>query len=195
VITTSDSYLGRCYAGTLAAGTEHTCTITYTVPWNQTGTYYIGAIADYSNMEIDETSETNNVIVGDHTIVLTRTTFPDLTATSVTYPSSANTGDVITMTAVVKNIGTGTSYRGSYTGIYLSTDSVITTSDSYLGRCYAGTLAAGAEHTCTITYTIPSTLSGTYYIGAIADYSNMEIDETNEMNNSLAGDPIIITKI
>jgi len=192
-ITTSDTRIGTCYAGLLAAGATHTCTITYAVPWNNpTGTYSIGAIADYDGREIDETDETNNTLAGNQ-ITLTRTTFPDLVVTSVSGPTSANTESSLTATAVVKNIGTGTSNRGSFTAIYLSTDNAITTSDTRIGTCYAGLLAAGATHTCTITYAVPwNNPTGTYSIGAIADYDGREIDETDETNNALVGNQIYI---
>jgi len=162
------------------------------VPWNQTGTYYIGAIADFVNTEIDETNETNNAGRAGRPITVTRLTYPDLVVTAVSGPTSANTGDTITLNATVKNQGTGTSFRGSYTGIYFSTDGTITTSDALLGYCWAGELPPGQEATCTFQYAVPWNQTGTYYIGGIADFVNTEIDETDETNNTRAGNQITV---
>jgi len=192
-ITTSDRLLGDCWVGALPPGQEAPCTFQYAIPWNDGGaTYYIGAIADIWNQEIDETSETNNTRTGNQ-IALTRVVYPDLVVTAVSGPTSAHTEEVITVTATVKNQGTGTSNRGSWTGIYFSTDNTITTSDRLLGDCWVGALPPGQEAPCTFQYAIPSNDAGaTYYVGAIADIWNQEIDETDEGNNNRTGNQIAI---
>ena len=181
-----DQLLANCWVNQLAAGASSTCTVQYTIPWNQTGTFYIGGIADNDNRETDETVETNNSKVGGP-ITIIRDTFPDLVVTDVTFPANAEIGDVITVTATVKNVGTSTSFRNSLTGIYLSTDATITHGvDQLLANCWVNQLAAGASSTCTVQYTIPSVKTTAYYFGAIADNDNRETDETVETNNTKA---------
>jgi subtilase family serine protease len=94
--------------------------------------------------------------------------------------------------AAVKNQGAGNA-GVFYISLYLSTDAVITTSDKYIGRVYmSGGLAAGTQQTVNITGTISFTQApGSYFLGGIADYTNT-VKESNEANNSLAGNKLVI---
>jgi subtilase family serine protease len=62
-----------------------------------------------------------------------------------------------------------------------------------MGNVYVTGLAAGGQQTPTINCTIPSTLTGTFYLGAIADSRN-NVVEADENNNSLAGSQIAVAK-
>ncbi|OGW41992.1 MAG: hypothetical protein A2010_02690 [Nitrospirae bacterium GWD2_57_9] len=76
---------------------------------------------------------------------------------------------------------------------YLSSDPIITTDDTYLGRRYVFNLAANTDNTATHSVAIPSGLAaGTYYIGSIADCDNTVL-ETEKGNNSGAGNQILVT--
>lgn len=86
------------------------------------------------------------------------------------------------------NFGSVSATAPSTTGLYLSTDATITTSDNLLMT--VSSTALTAYHTTgyydhqTISLTLPGNLApGTYYIGGIADYTNV-IAESNETNNS-----------
>ena len=89
------------------------------------------------------------------------------------------------------------SASASTTGIYLSTDATITTSDTLLTTVGSTGLAANGasgyfDHQ-TITLTMSGSLApGTYYIGGIADYTNA-IAESNEANNNHEVTKIIVT--
>lgn len=111
----------------------------------------------------------------------------------------ATPGQQIGVVATVKNQGSGSS-GGFYLSACLSTDAIITpwndafqTGDLEIGNIYVTGLAAGGQQTLTINCTIPSTLTGTFYLGAIADSRN-NVVEANENNNSLAGSQITIAK-
>jgi len=193
-ITTGDTLIGYQSIGSLAAGAESTSGTVVTIPAGMaSGRYYIGAIADYSNT-VTESNETNNALAGNR-ITITKV-YPDLLMTAVSGPSSANAGQDITVVNTVKNQGLeATATSGFNVGIYLSTDSTITTGDTLIGYQYVGRLAAGVSLTSSTVVTIPASVaSGTYYIGAIADYNNMVI-ESNETNNALAGNQINVTNL
>ncbi|MBI4651112.1 hypothetical protein HY745_07495, partial [Candidatus Desantisbacteria bacterium] len=99
----------------------------------------------------------------------------------------------ISITSTVKNQGVGL-MSASYTGLYLSTDAVITTSDTRISTVSITSLARGTSSTITTNAAIPSGLSArTYYIGAIADYNNAN-KETIETNNTLTGNMINVTR-
>jgi subtilase family serine protease len=139
---------------------------------------------------VKESNETNNNIAGNQINILPS----DLVLTSVSGPASVATGQNITAAATVMNQGAGRAGT-FYISLYLSTDAVITTSDKYIGRIYIGSgLAAGAQQTVNITGTISATQApGSYFLGAIADYLN-SVKESNETNNNIAGNQIVIKK-
>jgi len=59
-----------------------------------------------------------------------------------------------------------------------------TTTDPRVGQSNVTSLAAGASQTFSTVVTIPTTLAaGTYFIGAIADFTNTQV-ELNETNNA-----------
>jgi YD repeat-containing protein len=106
---------------------------------------------------------------------------PDLVVSSVTAPANATTGQQVTVPVTIRNLG-AIEAGGFYVNLYLSTDINITTSDTYLGQQYVSSLPAIGLQTINITATVPVVNSGPYYIGAIADATNMVL-ETNKTNN------------
>ncbi|MCK1359002.1 CARDB domain-containing protein [Bradyrhizobium sp. 199] len=153
------------------------------------GTYYIGGIADYNNA-ISESNEANN----NHNVTQITVTAPaapaqpDLTASfdSVSSTTIAPGGSTHVDFWVV-NFGKAAA-APSTSGFYFSTDATITTADTFLTTVASPGLTANGtlgyyDHQA-ITLTLPSNLAaGTYYIGAIADYTNA-IAERNETNNN-----------
>jgi serralysin len=110
---------------------------------------------------------------------------PDLTASNVV-PGD----DAISYT--INNTGTATA-AASTTGIFLSTDSTITTSDMLLATYATPALAAGASdlETAQLALFLHNMMPGSYFVGAIADY-NGQIAETDETNNASGGIPVIL---
>ena len=110
----------------------------------------------------------------------------DLTG-SVSAPKVTCEGKAITGAAAsVSNIAS--SAVGSFSaGIYMSTDSVITTADTALAHITVPSLAGNSTQQLTLpTLTIPSTWrEGRAYLGLIADENNV-IVEQNETNNTAA---------
>ena len=186
-ITTADKLLGSEYISSLAAGAQVSYTTTVTIPANTSGTYYIGAVADIKG-KITEISEDNN---SKADIPTTISFGPDLVVTSVAAPATASSGQTISIPVTVKNQGTGSAGL-FYVGVYLSSDSTITASDTFLGSEYISSLSPGSVESYTTTVTIPENLTGTYYIGAIADIKS-KISESSEDNNSYAGASTAVT--
>ena len=192
-ITTSDTLLVTSPQGAIAAGSWSYTGHTFALPGTlAAGNYYIGAIADYNNA-IAESNETNNPSVGV-AISVTAPSQPDLDVyyTPTLSVSSVAKGGSVTIYYDVNNLGTGAA-GSSTSGIYLSSDSTITTSDTLLTTDAVASIAAGSWYSETASITISSTLAaGTYYIGAIADYNNA-IAESNETNNPSVGVAISVT--
>ena len=106
--------------------------------------------------------------------VLAQATDVDLVMTSVsTTATSVPIGGSFTIANTVMNQGTTITSNTFSVGVYLSTDTTITTADTQLNIRTVFSLAAGASDSGSLTVIIPTYLApGTYYIGAIADYGN-----------------------
>jgi len=151
------------------------------------GTYYLVALAD-DNGTVAEVDETNNTLSGG-TIEITQA---DLVMTSVTGPATAGADDTVSVSNTVQNAGAGdaTSFR---VGIYLSADAIIDATDDLLGDRVVSSLGVGLTDSAASGVTIPpSTPTGTYYLGAIADHQGA-VSESDEGNNALAGNQIAVT--
>ncbi|HBO97167.1 MAG TPA: peptidase, partial [Candidatus Omnitrophica bacterium] len=144
-------------------------------------------MADSGNT-VSETKEVNN---GRCTTSTIKIVLPDLVMTAVYGPTSAAPGTSVSLDSTVRNQGVGG--VGSFpVGFYLSTDTAITTADTWIGARSISSLAAGASSSATTSVTIPTTIAaGTYYIGVIADYNNTRA-ESNETNNAMKGNTIKI---
>lgn len=180
VYSTGDVYLSFSSGGTLNAYASANKTATLTIPSSTTpGSYYILYYADYSNL-VSESVETNNVSAVAITVV---TPTVDLYITTPTAsPVTIAQGNTTAVSCYINNSG-NSSASSSNVGYYLSTDTVWTAADTYLGFSSGGALAAGGSQYRSANLTIPSaTTPGSYYILYFADYG-MVVSETNEMNN------------
>ena len=186
-ITSADTYLGVRSVASLAAGASNTASSSVTVPAGlYPRTYYYGAIAD-SGDSVPESNEANNGRAGNAAPVIGA----DLVISSVSGPVTAIAGESITLTDTVTNQGVGAAPSFSVS-LYLSTDTTITTSDILVNSYSVTGLAAGASSTSSGSLIIPGGLAGIYYYGAIAD-TGWNVRETNETNNSGAGNAVAVT--
>ncbi len=110
----------------------------------------------------------------------------DLAITSpAVLPGSAVAGSTVSVNATIANSG-DTAAASSNVGYYLSADSNLDASDTYLSSSTGATLNAGGNAQKSKTLTVPAnTVPGTYYILYVADYSHLvaESDENNNVNN------------
>ncbi|WP_041450512.1 CARDB domain-containing protein [Anaeromyxobacter dehalogenans] len=189
-ITTSDVVLGnRHLSAGLKDGESSTATLTFSPPTSISGTYYVGAIVDTTS-QVSESDETNNALAGP-VITITK---PDLVVTAVSAtPATVPLGSPLTVTDTVTCAG-GKASNTIYVKYYLSSDPTITTSDVPLGNRYLSAgLKDGESSTATLAFSPPTSISGTYYVGAIVDATS-QVSESDETNNALAGPVITITK-
>nr|VFK78732.1 MAG: Serine protease, subtilase family [Candidatus Kentron sp. SD] len=185
-ITTSDTRLSVDYTGSLGSGRSEYDYQYFNVPMSNLvagRTYYIGAIADYSN-RVGESNEGNNGrVLGSFTVTPPRR--PDLVVSGGTARVTNSATGQIYANVTVRNQGSGTA-GSSYVGYYLSTNSTITTSDTRLSVDTTSSLGSGRSEYDYQYFNVPisNLVAGrTYYIGAIADYSN-RVGESNEGNNA-----------
>lgn len=110
--------------------------------------------------------------------------YKDLTALSVSGPTSCTEGDSISISRTFQNIGTDASGTFRY-GLYLSSDSTITTGDTLVYSYQHPGLAAGGSSTGSIPVDLPWGTTGTFYYGLLVD-DLYQVVETNEGNNDIA---------
>ena len=110
---------------------------------------------------------------------------PDLVVQSPTVSdSSPGAGASLTMSATVRNQGSGSS--GSTTlRYYRSSDSTISTSDTQVGTDRVGGLAASGTSSESFDLTAPSS-AGTYYYGACVEPVSGESDTGNNCSDAVA---------
>ena len=145
--------------------------------------------------EVSEQDETNNVFdlgvltVGDH--------LPDLTgeAPVLTGDSALQVvaGQAITFDKLLRNLGPADAL-GFSIEYRLSTNSIISTIDTFIGEAALDPLASGASRTESLdTDALALDLApGTYWLGTLIDPDG-EVAELDEFNNSnTVGDPIQI---
>jgi len=181
VYNTGDTFVTLQGATTpLASGASYTRTPTVTLPSVPAGSYYLILRADH-NSTLYEATEANNT----QAIPITITT-PDLTPTAFTAPASATTGQSISLSWTVANQGTGTAQPSWSDYVYLSTDAVYNTGDTFVtSQSTSAALAAGGSYTKTPTVTVPSVPAGNYYLILRVDHLNGRY-EANEANNAQA---------
>jgi len=187
VITAQDTLLGTRTLAALASGASQSSTGTLEVPLELPGgTYFVGALVD-PGLDVPETDESDNTRVASGTLVVTVPPRPDLAPTGVSFtPNAVDTtfGEVLHVTESVTNIGVLPS--GPFrVGIYLSSNNVVSPSDTLLASREVAGLAVGASSGAVVDVQVPPGVSaGTYYLGTFVDDLGALL-ELRESNNAL----------
>ncbi len=188
----SSQSLGIITSSGIAKGrTSGLLTRTIVLPRNVVyGRRYIHYVIDPLNTVI-ENNEKNNKGTASFYV----TGKPDLKVVYLNRNlSSVYPGGRVTLSYRVQNAGLTKVTRTPRIGFYYSTDSSISTRDTYLGSASLKTLDAlefyPASTVRSYTVTIPRTAkAGTIYLGAYVDYGR-QIDEGSRENNNTRSVPI-----
>ncbi|HYD55264.1 MAG TPA: CARDB domain-containing protein [Gemmatimonadaceae bacterium] len=169
-IDPSDELIGSRTVTSLAIGASSTASSTLTIPAGVApGQYYVGALADLASSVV-ETDEMNNGL-GVSSIAIRK---PDLTLTGVSAsPTTLGAGGQVSITTTV--LATAASATSFVVRHYLSPNAEITASDTALSSRTVSSLAEGASSTATAIVTLPASLNGPFYLGAIVD-ANGQVD-------------------
>lgn len=190
VISPDDVKLGSYRrSNVLDPGGQYDASATFTVPLSLRGVYNVIVRTDSTGLVLEDPLEGNNdrpapvaLTVGppDRTV----NPVPDLVLAGVDAPATGFTGQPFTVTWMVRNDGDPTGNKSWYDAFYLSRDQVFDRStDVYLGfRTRSGNLGTGALYTETQSFTIPTGLSGPFWVFAVTDGGN-SLSEGNETNN------------
>ncbi len=171
----------------LSPGDTNSDTTSVTIPGSTVeGNYFLVAVADPPPSATSERSadKANNTAVSATPIAI-QGVYPDLAVTGFSGPVSAARGDTISVSATVTNLVSISA--GSFrVGIYLSSDTDITTGDILIGNYTVSGLAGFASDSRSINVTIPgpgSLAAGNYYLGIIANDQN-SFTEVSTANNT-----------
>ena len=132
----------------------------------------------FSNSGVVNTVSNNDVRIMDSLgwDISAAPPLPNFTVTAATFNGTS-------LSFTINNTGTADA-AASTTGIYLSSDAVITTGDTLLTTAATPAIAQGTSAMENAALVLPDTLpQGTYYIGAYADY-NTQIAESSETDNA-----------
>ena len=178
-ITTADTLVAVDDVASLVAGGVSTETGKISFPAGlAAGNYYIGVIADHTNA-IGELNETNNASTGQ---LITIGADLDVKAPALKIVWAA-AGGTFNLKYTIDNLGTTNAAPASKAGIYLSTDSTITTADRLVAVDDVASILAGGSSAEGGNFVLPGDVAaGNYYLGVIADYDNA-VSELNEANN------------
>lgn len=143
-----------------------------------TGSYYLGAWVDRSDLINDEI-ENNNSLRGGTVYIGNRA---DLTVSVLSAPTSAAPNTAFTTQLRVCNIGSASASMTSV-NVRRSTDATINSSDSSIGSASVGTVGSGACQTVNVSAS--SAAVNEQYLGATVSTLSTEVSTTN--NSALAG--------
>ncbi|MGK7942626.1 MAG: S8 family serine peptidase [Crocosphaera sp.] len=188
----ADTYLTNDYNydWNLSAGESNADYVYLSLNQNlEAGNYYLLAQADANN-EINESNEYNNITYQQ--ITVGGTPEPDLIISNLSGDNTIEAGNYLWLDYTVTNQGNGSS-DWSQTHFYLSTDTTLDGTDTYLDSSYSWSLSSGGSKEGFAFLDIDRDLAGgDYYILAQADANN-EVSESNE-NNNLAYHQLTVTQ-
>lgn len=180
-----DRLLGtRSHFGALDVGDGYDTSISFNVPNDVTGTYYLIAVTDSSD-QVFELNNANNARAAAGTTVITENA-ADLIAILPSSPLTGRAGGVVTVSWTVRNQGVGDTPVGAWT------DRVIASPNATYGDGddialasidRTGKLDPGQEYVRTENIPIPFALVGQYYLFLVADIYNAVFEGGNEGNN------------
>jgi Subtilase family/SdrD B-like domain/CARDB/RTX calcium-binding nonapeptide repeat (4 copies) len=172
--------------GLLAVNASYSRTENITIPFALEGSYQLFVTTDTGNEVYESINENNNSSTASP-IAINRQT-PDLQVTAITASSDAASGQPLSLSWTVANLGAGkTNINYWYDSFYLSTDTTISANDISLGSVYhAGELEANATYNASATFTLPIDLTGTYNLLVRTDSNNYVLEGALESNNDRA---------
>ncbi len=172
------------HAGALAPGGSYSVQHTATVPIGKEGTFYLTVRTDAAGAVIEPDTRANNDAAAKQ-IVLS-SPFSDLTVEVVVGPTAALSGDEISISWRVANLGPNPTDTGAWSDrIVLSSNLVVDASDIVLADvAHTGVLAAGQSYTGQKLVRLPDGIAGTFRILVAANANSGAFEKGLTGNNT-----------
>lgn len=178
-------------SGLVASGNQYTKQASVIIPRGLSGRYYLILVTDAGN-NVFEKAEGNNQFRIPIDIVTTP--WPDLTVTAVQLPPTDTAGTPMAFRYTVRNGGAKISGKTWSDGFYLSpTKNLNDPNRIYLASLTVQqTLDSNQTYTRTASATLPSSISGPWFLQVTADVFDNVYEHTAEGNNSRASDTTVV---
>ncbi len=169
---------------------SYTVTVSFDVPYSVLGNPYLIAITDCTDMTYDMNRE-NNILSQQVTVLLGD--LPDLRITVLDVEPVLTADQTYTISYEVVNEGEGATRQEVWKdAFYLSSmDGILTGAFRLAEKTHQGVLAPGDTYEATVDVTIPSTISGDFFIIGFTDATSLVYEHDNE-NNNLLSTPVTI---
>ncbi|MBD2281359.1 CARDB domain-containing protein, partial [Aphanizomenon flos-aquae] len=197
VLDAGDRYLDQYLRiGNLNQNESYNANLTVDLPIGVSGNFYFLIQIDANDQIFEGIQEGNNIGYDTPATVIKLTPPPDLELEFIQFPTQATASRSFSFTYRVTNFGATATPNKFWTDtFYLSTDNQLNQqTDLKLGinPRYNGLIPDDA-YINTVSFNLPDTINGTYYLFGVAD-SNDEVFEIDNTNNIvMAGTPITIS--
>ena len=181
-ITASDILLKTDWRPSINSYSSQSWSESVTFPSWLTGNYFLGVIADPWGY-VAETNKANNATAASNATSVSTPAQIDLVPYFVSAPTTALAGSTVTVSMGISNNG-NTASGGYYVDVYASNSPYITTSRICLKTDWRPSINGYSSQSWSESVTLPSWLTGNYYLGVIADPWGYVI-ETNKGNNAM----------
>ncbi|HUW30400.1 MAG TPA: CARDB domain-containing protein, partial [Planctomycetota bacterium] len=176
------------HEGALAASASYAGSWTGSLPAGLNGAYHLFVFTDAGNA-VYEYTDTHANLTDAGIVNVAPGPFADLQVTAAAGPESIRTGGQISVSWTVENsvnAWVATPQTAWYDAIVLSTDAIQGNGDdrSITSFHHSGALGIGASYDRTETVTIPSNISGRFYLFVVTDLYNHVAEFIYENNNA-----------
>ena len=176
------------HSGTLAVGNSYSAATSINIPHGLSGAYYV-IVSTNTGKTVHEKDTTNNDGASSTVLQLTIPPLSDLLVPSVTAPASAFSGGSATVSWTVTNSGDGPTDAATWDdAVYLSRTPVRDATAIPVGTLHhTGTLAVGSSYSATTSVSLPSSLTGPYYVIVSTDITNQVLEKSETNNDGASG--------
>ncbi|MEH2565659.1 CARDB domain-containing protein [Bradyrhizobium sp. AZCC 2289] len=193
VILSTDAVFGNAddvtlaefaHSGSLAAGQSYGSSQTVTLPLQKDGNFYITVRTDAGGAVVEPDTQSNNYAPALQ--VSLAAPFADLAVQVVVGPASGNSGEPISLSWRVANVGTSGTVASTWKDrVVLSADAVFDPSDIVLGDVtHNGSLAPGENYVGQATLQLPNGVSGQFSILVVSDIGGQVYEKGLTQNNT-----------
>ena len=171
----------KIHNGALEVGASYTDSIEILAPNGLEGDYFLLGFTDATNLIYEHENENDNVLAASVTVVAPDPC--DLIAVQLDFPTSMASGEDMTVSWQLRNIGLNPATGRVRNAVYLSSDAEWSSDDKMLGYADMNiNIAANGEQSCELSGSITGFDEGSYYVIVKVNILNALNESTYENN-------------
>ena len=171
----------KIHHGALEVGGSYTDSIEILIPNGLEGDYFLIGFTDRTNQIYEHDNEDDNLLAAP--VIVLAPNPCDLVAVQPEFPASVVSGEEMTVSWQLRNIGANPAVGRVRNAVYLSTDAAWSSDDVMLGYADADiNLVANEQQACSITGLLTGISEGNYYVIVRANILNA-LNESSYENN------------